>query len=109
MTWEDSHINGDSVHGAGIPDKQHALLYDKPGSISVALESIPVPRPGPGQVLINLTHTGVCHSDMAVMMQAWGNVSTGQIGGHEGVGTVAAFGSDTERYTLKIGERVGGQ
>ena len=93
---------------AKVPEFQKAMIYDNPGTISTRLERTKVPEPGPGEVLINLTHSGVCFSDLAVMTNAWGDINHGQVGGHEGVGTVIGFGSDTERYTLKLGDRVGG-
>jgi len=100
--------NGLHENGA-VPSQQKALVYDKPGTLSVRLEELAVPQPSTGEILINLTHSGVCHSDMAVMLEAWGSVAQGQVGGHEGVGKIAAFGPDTQRYTLKIGDRVGGE
>lgn len=97
-------VNGTSK----VPAFQKAMLYDKPGEISALLNTIKVPEPGPGEILVNLTHSGVCFSDLAVMTNSWGDISPGQVGGHEGVGTVVAFGSDTERFALKLGDRVGG-
>ena len=47
------------------------MIYDNPGSISTKIEEIDTPKPGVGEVLVNLTHSGVCHSDMGVMSNAW--------------------------------------
>jgi propanol-preferring alcohol dehydrogenase len=48
---------------------------------------------------------------MGVMLNAWkwlpAPTEKGQVGGHEGVGTVAAFGQGAESSGLKIGDRVG--
>lgn len=94
-----------------IPSRHQAMVYDKPGSISTKLETIETPKPGMGEVLVNLTHSGVCHSDMGVMCNSWAMLpaptAAGQVGGHEGVGTVAALGPGTEKSNLKIGDRVG--
>jgi len=94
-----------------VPTKHKALVYDNPGSISTKMEEIETPKPGVGEVLVNLTHSGVCHSDMGVMLNAWKMLpyptQKGQVGGHEGVGTVAALGSGTEGSGLKLGDRVG--
>ena len=30
-----------------------------------------VPEPGPGQVLVEVLATGLCHSDLNVMVDAW--------------------------------------
>lgn len=94
-----------------IPTHHKAVVYDKPGEISTKVETIETPKPGVGEVLINLTHSGVCHSDQAVMTNRWtwlpAPTQAGQVGGHEGVGKVVAFGSGTENSGLKIGDRVG--
>lgn len=47
-----------------IPKKHRAVIYDEPGKISTKLVELDTPEPGPGEVLINLTHSGVCHSDL---------------------------------------------
>lgn len=54
-----------------IPSHYKALVYDKPGEISTKIETLETPKPGVGEVLINLTHSGVCHSDQAVMCNRW--------------------------------------
>ncbi|KAI8712161.1 alcohol dehydrogenase [Fusarium sp. LHS14.1] len=50
------------------------------------------------QVYINITHSGVCGSDLHY-------VSTGIALGHEGVGIIEATGPDVK--SLKVGDRVG--
>lgn len=50
-----------------IPARHKALVYDEPGKISTKIEEIDTPKPGVGEVLVHLTHSGVCHSDMGVM------------------------------------------
>jgi len=94
-----------------IPKKYKAAVYDKPGSISTKIEELDMPEPGPGQVLINLTHSGVCHSDMGVMMNAWSILpfptQAGQVGGHEGVGKIVKMGPGTDNAAVKVGDRVG--
>jgi hypothetical protein len=37
-----------------IPQKQKAVIYDQPGSVSTKVVEIDVPEPGDGEVLINL-------------------------------------------------------
>lgn len=94
-----------------IPKKYKAAVYDAPGSISTKIETLDMPEPGPGEVLINLTHSGVCHSDLAVMTNGWKTLpfptQAGQVGGHEGVGKVVKMGPGTEKSTVKVGDRVG--
>ncbi|BDD55869.1 hypothetical protein MAP00_001351 [Monascus purpureus] len=94
-----------------IPTKQKAAIYDKPGTVSTKVVEIDVPEPGPGEVLVNLTHSGICHSDYGVMTNSWKLLpyptQPGQIGGHEGVGKVVKFGPGANGTGLKIGDRVG--
>lgn len=37
-----------------IPKTQKAVVYDDPGKVSTKVVDLPVPEPGPGDVLINL-------------------------------------------------------
>jgi propanol-preferring alcohol dehydrogenase len=94
-----------------LPKKYKAAVYDKPGAISTKIEELDMPEPGAGEVLINLTHSGVCHSDLGVMMNAWSTLpfptQAGQVGGHEGVGKIVKMGPGTDSSAVKMGDRVG--
>ncbi|MFJ1806936.1 MULTISPECIES: NAD(P)-dependent alcohol dehydrogenase [unclassified Streptomyces] len=71
-----------------------AVQYRRVGHAPEVVE-IPVPEPGPGQVLLKVTAAGICHSDLAVM--GWPEelfpYALPLALGHEGVGTVAALGA----------------
>ncbi|CRG88782.1 alcohol dehydrogenase, putative [Talaromyces islandicus] len=94
-----------------IPITHTAMVYDQPGKVSIKRVSIDTPTPGPGQILVRLTHTGVCHSDHGLMTNAWVRypkpTPTNQIGGHEGVGYIVGLGAGTESPKIKLGQRVG--
>ncbi|KAK0721024.1 alcohol dehydrogenase II [Lasiosphaeris hirsuta] len=97
-----------------IPTHHKAVVYDKPGEISTRIETVETPAPGAGQVLVHLTHSGVCSSDHGIMTNQWTHLPptpAGQVGGHEGVGIIAAFGAGAEAAAaaggLKLGDRVG--
>ncbi|KAF2745845.1 GroES-like protein [Sporormia fimetaria CBS 119925] len=94
-----------------LPKKYKAAVYDKPGSISTKIEELDMPEPGPGEVLVNLTHSGVCHSDLGIMTNSWKMLpyptQPGQVGGHEGVGKIVKMGPSTDHSPVKIGDRVG--
>merc|ERR1711939_301500 len=103
-----------AANGSGaesIPSKYKACIYDKPGSISTKIVELDTPEPGPGQVLVRLTHSGVCHSDMGVMTKTWKILphptQEGQVGGHEGVGRIVKMGPGTEAAHVKVGQKVG--
>jgi Zn-dependent alcohol dehydrogenase len=71
---------------------------------SVALEEITVAPPEPGEVLVRLEATGVCHSDLHVIQEdGWGHPYPVLLG-HEGAGTVEAVGEDVD--SVGPGDRV---
>jgi len=67
-----------------------AVLDSAPGSLRV--ERIPLPTPGPGEVLVRVRACGVCHTDLHVM-KAEVAFPTPAVMGHEISGTVAALGA----------------
>lgn len=80
------------------------------------VEEVPVPEPGPGEVLIEVGAVGICASDMKCWLGGalfWGEGGKGGyvdapcIAGHEYAGRVAALGEGAaERHHVKIGDRV---
>jgi (R,R)-butanediol dehydrogenase/meso-butanediol dehydrogenase/diacetyl reductase len=87
---------------ASLPDEMPVAVYR--GAGDVAIESRPRPSPGPGQVLAEVSHCGVCGSDLHMMVEGWG--PPGYVGGHEWTGTVAAVGPDVG--TWAVGDHVVG-
>lgn len=72
----------------------------------LSIESVNVPRPGPGQVLVRVAASGVCHTDLHAADGDWPvKPKLPFIPGHEGVGYVAAAGPGVKH--LKEGDRVG--
>ena len=67
-----------------------ALVYHGPGDIGV--EDRPDPQPGPGEVLLKITATGICGSDLHGYTGENKRRHPGQIMGHETVGRIAAAG-----------------
>ncbi|KAK3691891.1 hypothetical protein LTR37_018384 [Vermiconidia calcicola] len=96
---------------ADIPANYKAVVYDKSGEVSTKVVELDMPEPGPGEVLINLTHSGVCHSDLGIMANRWSMLPyptpEGQVGGHEGVGKIVKMGPGTDGSSRKVGDRVG--
>ncbi|KAH7061544.1 chaperonin 10-like protein [Macrophomina phaseolina] len=94
-----------------IPKKHKAVIYDKPGHLSTKVVELDTPEPGPGEVLVNLSHSGVCHSDFGIMLDSWSQLPfptpEGQVGGHEGVGKIVKMGPGSEAAAVKLGDRVG--
>ena len=78
------------------------VVLSGPGA--VALEEIRVEPPGPGEVLVRIEATGVCHSDLHVIEEdGWGHALPVLLG-HEGAGTVEAVGGGVDG--LASGDRV---
>ncbi|WP_236201997.1 alcohol dehydrogenase AdhP [Pseudomonas pseudonitroreducens] len=70
------------------------------------IEEVKVPLPGPGQILVKIEASGVCHTDLHAAEGDWPvKPSLPFIPGHEGVGFVAAVGAGVTR--VKEGDRVG--
>lgn len=64
----------------------------------------------PGECLVKMIATGVCHTDLHVKKGDWPIASIHPlVGGHEGVGTIVAIGKNTPvaENSVKIGDRVG--
>ncbi len=60
---------------------------------------------GPEEVEIQVTHCGICHSDISMLDNEWGLSKFPFVPGHEAVGKVVALGEEAKG--LKIGQRVG--
>ncbi|MEZ0164006.1 alcohol dehydrogenase AdhP [Kineococcus sp. LSe6-4] len=70
------------------------------------LQEVPVPEPGPGQALVRVETSGVCHTDLHAAHGDWPvKPSPPFIPGHEGFGRVVALGAGVE--DLSVGQQVG--
>ncbi|HWR82899.1 MAG TPA: zinc-dependent alcohol dehydrogenase family protein [Candidatus Deferrimicrobium sp.] len=68
------------------------------------LTQMPIPTPGPGQVLIRIKACGVCRTDLHIVDGELTNPKLPLVPGHQIVGVVHGRGTGAERYA--IGERV---
>jgi threonine dehydrogenase-like Zn-dependent dehydrogenase len=78
------------------PSLMRAAVYHERGRLGV--EQRPVPELGPTDVLLRVSHCGVCGTDLHFVMDGWGR--PGSIGGHEYSGTVAAMGEAVRGWSL---------
>ncbi len=83
-----------------IPTHMRAAVYR--GINDMRVETVPVPRIGPGELLIKVATCGVCGTDLKKIHV--GSHSAPRIFGHEMAGVVAAVGEGVTRYAL--GDRV---
>ncbi|ATE53500.1 MULTISPECIES: zinc-dependent alcohol dehydrogenase [Actinosynnema] len=71
----------------------------------LAVGEVPTPEPGPGEVLVRLEASGICHTDIHAAHGDWPVKPTPPfIPGHEGVGVVEAVGEGVD--AAKVGLRV---
>ncbi|WP_027586804.1 alcohol dehydrogenase catalytic domain-containing protein [Acidipropionibacterium thoenii] len=71
---------------------------------SVHLEEIPVPHPGPGNVLIEVAYCGICHSDLSLINGTFPAQRPQVTQGHEASGTIVELGAGVTGW--KVGDRV---
>ncbi|HTJ67650.1 MAG TPA: zinc-dependent alcohol dehydrogenase [Actinospica sp.] len=71
----------------------------------IEVRDLPIPVPGPGQVLVRMETSGVCHTDIHAANGDWAaKPTTPYTPGHEGVGIVEAQGLGASLH--QVGERV---
>src|ERR687885_430861 len=86
-------------------DTMTALVNYGPEYGAVELRTVPVPEPGPGEVLLRVRAVGVCGSDLHQFhgTQSW-RVNWPVTLGHEFSGEIAALGPGVDGWA--VGERV---
>src|ERR1041384_1895940 len=82
-----------------------AMMLHEPRT-PLRAEELPMPKPGPEQLLLRVEACGVCRTDLHVVDGELPDPALPIVPGHEVVGTVAALGAGVER--LRPGERGGG-
>jgi len=87
-----------------LPESMKAMVLHAPGQPLVC-ESVPVPTPGPGQVLIKVIACGVCRTDLHVVDGELKDAKLPIIPGHEIVGRVVFQGPGVENF--RPGDRIG--
>ena len=81
-----------------------AMVFEKPGQ-PLHLADLPMPKPGAGQVLIQIHACAVCRTDLDVVEGRVAAPRYPVIPGHQIVGHVAAVGRGATRF--REGDRVG--
>jgi threonine dehydrogenase-like Zn-dependent dehydrogenase len=104
----------DAAHSADVPTDMQAVICHGPEDYK--LETVAVPRPGPGEVLVKVDAVGICASDLKCYHGAskfWGDenrpawAETEVIPGHEFCGTVVELDhAATEHWGIAEGDRV---
>ena len=81
-----------------------AMVLDEPGK-ALRLADLPVPTPGPGEVLVKVHACGVCRTDLHVVDGELTEPKLPLVPGHQIVGSVVKVGKDVSGF--REGERVG--
>lgn len=81
-----------------------ALAADSPTS-GLSTHSIERRNVGAGDVRVEITHSGICHSDIHTINGDWGPQPYPVVPGHEIIGRVVEVGADVTAH--KVGDRVG--
>lgn len=80
----------DTLASPGVPDEMRALVLDGTGFEHLQLRKVPVPRPGPRQMLARVDAAGICTSNIKLVEQ--------------GPKHSLLYGWDIERYPLILGD-----
>lgn len=79
-----------------LPSAMPVAVYQ--GGGEVAVEQRPVPPIDAGQVLVEVSHCGICGSDLHMIVEGWGK--PGFVGGHEYTGVIAAVGGGVDGWAV---------
>ena len=91
---------GSMLFMLSIPKTMQAAVYR--GANDVRLETVPVPRIGPRELLVKVAVCGVCPTDIKKIQ--YGTVPPPRIFGHETAGTIVRAGARVTKF--RVGERV---
>jgi D-arabinose 1-dehydrogenase-like Zn-dependent alcohol dehydrogenase len=73
-------------------------------SKTIAVEDVPIPELGSGEVLVKIAYCGICHSDLSLINGTFPAMQPVVTQGHEASGTIARLGPDVTGWNE--GDRV---
>ena len=82
-------------------ETMNALVFRAPHQIGI--EQVPIPKPGYGEVVIKVSLTTICGTDLHILRGEY-PVRSGLIIGHEAVGRIHEIGPGVTGYS--VGDRV---
>ena len=83
-----------------LPQRMKAAVYHAPHKLEV--EQQPLPALGPRDVLVDVSHCGICGTDLHLVLEGMGRPRS--IGGHEYSGRIVELGTDVSAWAR--GDRV---
>ena len=85
---------GSAIHatnGSDMADTMRAQRFYA-DTKTIAVEDVPIPEPGPGEVLVKVAFCGICHSDLSLINGTFPAQLPVVTQGHEASGTIAKLG-----------------
>jgi (R,R)-butanediol dehydrogenase/meso-butanediol dehydrogenase/diacetyl reductase len=79
-----------------VKNTMRAAVYLGDGAIEV--QQLPVPEPKPNEALIEVSHCGICGTDLHLVLEQYAR--PGSVLGHEWSGTIASLGADVRGWAL---------
>ena len=83
-----------------VPESIPAAVYQSQRVVTI--EQRPLAEPTPAQVVVEVSHCGICGSDLHLIDEGWGQ--SGDVLGHEWSGIVRSVGDAAVAF--KPGDRV---
>ncbi|HOK44768.1 MAG TPA: alcohol dehydrogenase catalytic domain-containing protein, partial [Bryobacteraceae bacterium] len=83
-----------------VPETMRAAVYR--GNSTIAVETVPTPKIGPGELLVRVESCGICHTDLKKV--EYDLLPPPRIYGHETAGVVVRVGPGVTGYS--VGDRV---
>jgi threonine 3-dehydrogenase len=85
-------------------------LVKRHRKVGLWMEEVPIPEPGPDEILIRIKKTAICGTDLHIYnWDQWAQktIPVPMVTGHEYVGVIEKMGSSVQGY--KVGDRVSGE
>ena len=77
-----------------MPEHMPAAVYIGDGALAV--QELPIPTPAAGEVLIEVSHCGICGTDLHLVLEQYAR--PGAVLGHEWSGTIAQVGEGVDGW-----------
>ena len=100
---------GSAATAPTLPATMSALVVVEPNQVEI--REVPVPAPGPNEVLARVRAVSICGTDAHLIRGDYPGFwppSFPFIPGHEWAGEIVALGPGAERFRWKVGDRVAG-
>lgn len=87
-----------------ISDMMQAMVLEKAGT-PLQLQEVPLPSPGPDQILLKVLACGVCRTDLHILDGELEHPKLPLVMGHQIVGRLVGKGANVQRF--QTGDRIG--